>query len=87
MCANCLRIRALNTSLSSLQSSLQDSLYDYLLNIYSLFLFIYFLFFSDEGSTLETLDFTIRILSDVYQTFHISICISTLPTQDTTFNS
>ena len=32
---------------------------------------------------LETLDYTIRIGST--QTFYISICISTLPTQDTTF--
>ena len=39
--------------------------------------FIYFLFLSDEGPMLETLDFTIRIA--VLQPFYISICISTLP--------
>ena len=35
--------------------------------------FIYFLFLSDEGPMLETLDFTIRIGS-TDQPFHISIC-------------
>ena len=61
MCANCLRSRALNTSRSSLQYVLQDSLHDYLSYINSLLFFIYYLFFSEKGSTLETLDFTIRI--------------------------
>ena len=42
-------------------------------------------FLSDEGSMLETLDYTIRIGST--PTFYISICISTLPTQHTTFIS
>ena len=42
-----------------------------------------FMFLSDEGPTLETLDFT--SISAVHQPFYISICISTLPTQDTTF--
>ena len=37
-------------------------------------------FLSDEGPTLETLDYTIRIGSTP-----ISICISTLPTQQTAF--
>ena len=36
---------------------------------------------SDEGQTLETLDYT-TVLA-VYQPFYISICISTLPTQHT----
>ena len=61
MCANCLRSRALNTSRPSLQYVLQDSLHDYLSYINSLLFFIYYLFFSEKGSTLETLDFTIRI--------------------------
>ena len=34
------------------------------------------LFLSDEGPTLETLDFTIHIGSTVHQPFYISICIS-----------
>ena len=56
--------------------------YDYFSYINSLgFLFI-FLFLSDEGPTLETLDYTIRILA-VHQLFYISICISTLRTQYT----
>ena len=38
---------------------------------------------SDEGPTLETLDFTIHIGNT--PTFYISICISTLPTQHTMF--
>ena len=44
--------------------------------------FIYFLFLSDEGPMLETLDYTIRIGS-IHRPFYISICISTLPTQHT----
>ena len=35
---------------------------------------------SDEGPTLEMLDFTIRISNTVHQPFYISICIWTLPT-------
>ena len=42
------------------------------------------LFLSDKGPTLETLDYTFRKLA-VHQLFYISICISTLPTQHTTF--
>ena len=40
-----------------------------------------FLFLSDEGPMLETL----LSISAVHQPFYISICISTLPTQHTTF--
>ena len=47
--------------------------------------FIYFLFLSDEGPLLETLDYSIVLA--VHQPFYISICISTLPTQHTTFIS
>ena len=43
------------------------------------------IFLSDEGPTLESLDFTIHIGSK--PTFFISICIWTLPTQRTTFIS
>ena len=39
--------------------------------------------FPIEGPMLETLDYTIRIDSTL--TFYISICISTLPTQHTSF--
>ena len=39
-------------------------------------------FLSDEGPTLKTLDFSVLA---VHQPFRISICISTLPTQHTTF--
>ena len=42
------------------------------------------MFLSDEGPTLETLDFAFR-LSAVYQLFIFQIFISTLPTQHTTF--
>ena len=42
------------------------------------------MFFFDEGPTLEKLDFTLNIGST---TFYISICVSTLPTQHTTFIS
>ena len=38
-----------------------------------------------EGLTLETLDFTIRVGSTPTISIHISICISTLLTQHTTF--
>ena len=61
MCANCLRSRALNTSRPSLQSALENSLHDYLSHINYFCFLIYYLFFSEKGSTLETLDFTIRI--------------------------
>ena len=46
--------------------------------------FIYFLFLSDEGPMLETLDHILSVLA-VHRPFYISICISTLPTQHTTF--
>ena len=39
-----------------------------------------------DRSRIETLDFTIHT-SSVHQHFYISICISTLPTQHTTFNA
>ena len=44
---------------------------------------MYFLFLSDEGPTLETLDITIHIYRQYTNLFKISIsiCISTLPTQ------
>ena len=44
---------------------------------------INFTFLSDEGPTLETLDFA--FISAVHRPFHVLICISTLPTQHTTF--
>ena len=51
MCANCLPSVALNTNRTSLQSAVQD-FHDYL--SYINFDLIFFLFFSDEGPTLET---------------------------------
>ena len=42
---------------------------------------IYFLFLSDEGPMLES--WTILFILAVHRPFYISICISTLPTQDT----
>ena len=47
--------------------------------------FIYFLFLSDEGPALETLDL-LSVLA-AHRPFYISICISTLPTQHTTWAS
>ena len=41
---------------------------------------------NDEGPTLETLDYTIRI-GNTTTFLYISICVSTLPTQHTTFIS
>ena len=40
------------------------------------------LFLSDEGPTLETLDYILSVLA-VHQPFYISICIPSLPTQHT----
>ena len=45
---------------------------------------IYFLFLSAEGPMLETLDYILSVLA-VHRPFYILICISTLPTQHTTF--
>ena len=47
--------------------------------------FIYFLFLSDEGPMLETFDYTVLSLLAVHRPFYISICISTMPMQHTTF--
>ena len=46
--------------------------------------FIYFLFLSDEGPMLETLDYILSVLA-VHRPLYISISISTLPTQQTAF--
>ena len=48
--------------------------HDYLSYKFTLF-FIYFLFLSDEGPTLETLDFTLSVLA-VHRPFYISINLS-----------
>ena len=45
---------------------------------------IYFLFLSDEGPMLETLDYTIRIGS-IPTFLYFDFYISTLPTQHTSF--